>query len=138
MRSNFDIRGLNLYSLKKATAFAKGGSLKAAQELQDILGPDGGPRTGRTYKRGDKTHTASAPGESPAVDRGRLRQSATHHPVRIEGEKVIGSAGVATDYALPLEIGTENMGPRPSVSRLNEEARQDRIFDYAAAAMNRA
>lgn len=33
------------------------------------------PGSGRRYKRGKKWHTASAPGEPPAVDRGDLRRS---------------------------------------------------------------
>src|SRR5262245_62766200 len=33
------------------------------------------PKSGRVYKRGNRTHTASAPGEAPAIDTGFLANS---------------------------------------------------------------
>jgi hypothetical protein len=33
------------------------------------------PKSGRTYKRGSKSHQASAPGEAPAIDTGNLVNS---------------------------------------------------------------
>jgi len=66
------------------------------------------PGTGNEYLRpGGKIHKASAPGEPPAVDTGRLRSSITHE---IEGTK--GYVGTNVEYALALEIGI-GMKPRP-------------------------
>jgi hypothetical protein len=93
----------------------------------------GGDSTGRIYWRGQVWHQASAPGEPPASDRGRLRQSGD---IRIEyrGGKVIGYVVFHTPYAQRLEfgfIGTDSRGrvynqaPRPFVRpSINEDRRQ--------------
>lgn len=77
-----------------------------------------GPASGRTYKKSNptRTHTASAPGEPPMSDTGRLANS-------IEFDKVgplTATVGSNLDYALWLEYGTASMnfaggvgGPRP-------------------------
>lgn len=112
------------HTRRKAVDFVTRGSLQAANELKVILGPEGGARTGRIYSKGKDgsiKHQASAPGESPAPDTGSLRQSATHQTVRQEGNKIIGGAGVSAPHALALELGTENMEPRPFISRLSDE-----------------
>lgn len=70
-------------------------------------------KTGRTYQRGAVTHTASAAGQAPANDTGRLvnsfgiSQSANKLAVRIK------SGGATVDYAVALEFGTRNMEARP-------------------------
>jgi len=70
------------------------------------------PGSGRVYRRGSKIHRASAPGEPPAVDTGRLRSSITHQ-VKAEGKKVIGRIGTNVEYARSLEFGTNKMAARP-------------------------
>lgn len=79
---------------------------------QKIIDP---PKTGRIYpSRGRKgaKHQASAPGEPPAADVGRLHGSITtvdtSRPGTIEFEQ-----GANTPYAAPLELGTANIEPRP-------------------------
>ena len=68
------------------------------------------PGSGNEYPRpGGKIHKASAPGEPPAVDTGRLRSSYTH-----EVEGTTGYVGTNVKYALPLEIGI-GMQPRPHI-----------------------
>lgn len=69
-----------------------------------------GQKTGRVYRRRGVTHQASAPGEAPASDTGRLVQSGRteYQPADLTGE-VIWS----TDYAEDLEFGSENVEPRP-------------------------
>lgn len=64
------------------------------------------PGTGRTYKlyNPKRTHTASAPGQPPATDIGRLRSSITHKVVR-KRLKVIGLVGANTEYARRQELG---------------------------------
>jgi len=66
------------------------------------------PGTGRTYTRGNITHTASAPGEPPAVDTGRLRASISFHTYTNYVD-----VGTNVEYAAPLEFGTSKMAARP-------------------------
>ena len=75
-----------------------------------------GNKSGRTYMRGGKPHTASAAGEAPATDTGVLINSITTK-VTTKGTTVIGqiianSTNLAP-YAKDLEFGTTNMRPRP-------------------------
>jgi HK97 gp10 family phage protein len=76
---------------------------------------------GRTYARGGKTHRASAPGESPAVDYGGLINS-----ILVELE-VPGVALVGTnqEYAQILEEGTARMEARPFMRPAVERRKPD-------------
>ena len=69
-----------------------------------------GKKTGRIYRRRGVEHQASAPGEAPASDTGRLVQSAHSEfdPADLSGEAIW-----STEYAKPLEYGTAKMAPRP-------------------------
>jgi hypothetical protein len=68
------------------------------------------PRGGRTYDRGTHVHVASAPGEPPAPDTGRLVQS-VH--TAYERPRLAGRVIESTAYAAGLEFGTERVEPRP-------------------------
>jgi HK97 gp10 family phage protein len=68
-----------------------------------------GPATGRTYQRRGVTHTASAPGQAPATDTGRLANSVTFE----QAGPVSVTVGSALIYAAYLEYGTTRMAPRP-------------------------
>lgn len=125
------------YSRERAIKYVQRGSIQAANELKRILGPEGGARTGTVYlkgKNGNIRHQASAPGEAPASDSGRLRQSAAPETVRVAGTKVTGGAGVSTPYARRLELGDEHVKPRPFISRLNQAPHKDRIKTAAEGA----
>ena len=78
-----------------------GGSAK------DSMGEE---KTGRAYKRGEKEHVASAPGEAPATDMGFLVNT-------IATEKNEDGTGAVTyttaEYAVPLEFGSVRMASRP-------------------------
>lgn len=70
-----------------------------------------GPASGRTYQKYNprRTHTASAPGQPPMSDTGRLVNS-------IEFEKVgdlTATVGSKLAYAVHLEYGTSRMAARP-------------------------
>ncbi len=67
-------------------------------------------KSGRIYKRRGVAHQASAPGEPPASDTGTLlnRRHIDLFPDRLAA-RLTFSAG----HALPLELGTKNMEPRP-------------------------
>jgi phage gpG-like protein len=69
-----------------------------------------GTKSGVTYKKTNpnRTHRASAPGEAPATDTGRLAGSIR---ADIEGKSAEVSAN--TEYASPLEFGTQKIEPRP-------------------------
>lgn len=69
------------------------------------------PKTGRLYKRrGGKMHQASAPGEPPASDYGRLVNSIrTDYDLQAS----IGTVTASTKYAAGLEFGTARMAARP-------------------------
>jgi len=70
-----------------------------------------GPKTGRIYRRGTVTHQASAPGQYPASDTGRLASN-----VRFElpsGGSMTGRVGTNIQYGAYLEFGTSRMEARP-------------------------
>jgi len=69
-----------------------------------------GPSTGRTYVRGQVSHQASAPGESPATDTGRLANSVTFDKVA----QMSATVGSDLVYAAVLEFGSDRIDPRPA------------------------
>lgn len=84
-----------------------GSELVKSEAVRLILSP---PKTGRIYRRKGAEHQASAPGEAPANDTGRLAGSID---AKYEPEKLTGIIGAHTDYAAYLEYGTSKMEPRP-------------------------
>lgn len=105
------LEGLGEEELKRLRAPAEAAVSRAALffegEVKRTLGPDGGPRTGRTYKvsKTGPFHQASAPGEPPAVLYGKLRQSITHSEPKWEGWSVSCEVGTALSYARRMEWG---------------------------------
>lgn len=93
-----------------------------ALEMQaDVVQRINRPGTGRTYRKRNPTrvHTASAPGQPPATDTGRLANS-------IEFDKVselTATVGSNLIYAKYLEYGTRRMAARPFFGPATEEAR---------------
>lgn len=79
-----------------------------------------GPKTGIVYdKTGPRrTHQASAPGQPPASDTGRLANSIT---AEIDGKQATITA--ETEYAAPLEFGTRTIEPRPFMVPAMEQER---------------
>lgn len=79
-----------------------------------------GPKTGKEYKKyaPKRTHRASAPGQAPATDTGRLASSIVSDITGLTAEV---SADV--QYAAPLEFGTVNMEPRPFLEPALESER---------------
>ncbi len=77
-----------------------------------------GGKTGRVYTRRTVTHRASAPGEAPASDTGRLVNS-------INGTLAGTTAEVTASarYSRPLEFGTAKMAARPFLFPALEKSR---------------
>ena len=84
------------------------GNLALVTQQYAVTGIRGGAASGRVYKRGSRTHQASAPGQYPASDTGRLMGS-------INSEITPKEAIVGTNlvYGMYLEFGTSRMAPRP-------------------------
>lgn len=58
---------------------------------------------------------ASKPGDPPAPLTGELRDSTDGEVIR-KGRRWVARISVNKDYALPLELGTEKIKPRPFLS----------------------
>lgn len=76
-----------------------------------------GPATGRIYEkyRPRRTHRASAPGEAPMTDTGRLANS-------IDAELstkalLLATVGTNVEYGRYLQFGTPDIAPRPWLDR---------------------
>ena len=68
------------------------------------------PKTGETYRRGNITHRASAPGEPPATDTGFLVSQIF---AKVDADKLGGQVESRAPYSRFLEFGTVNMEARP-------------------------
>lgn len=97
---------------ERLTRAAMRGVIKAAELVRSeaislILNT---PKTGRIYPRRGIEHQASAPGEAPASDTGRLVNS-----IRTSYDVAKLTAYISADanYAGYLEFGTQKMEPRP-------------------------
>jgi hypothetical protein len=77
-----------------------------------------GPASGRVYQRGNIIHQASAPGEAPATDTGRLASSVEFR-TQNRFNATVGSNVV---YGAFLEWGTRNIAPRPAWRPAVEDA----------------
>lgn len=80
---------------------------KAALYIEgQVKGSMAEPKSGKRYGK----HTASAPGESPAIDSSNLIGSIQ---VIIENNGLLGRVGTPVPYAGWLEDGTDRMDARP-------------------------
>jgi len=151
-----DISGIDAYVSRVKQGLGKvvrtsGGNI----EVRAKLAIQTGPKTGRVYgaetvvgfntkylespvfvahkgkKLGDdKVHQASAPGEAPANDFGKLAGSIHFDTIgETSGELVVDS-----EYGPPLEFGTEDgkIAPRPFIGPAVKEERDD----FLAAGMD--
>lgn len=80
-----------------------------------------GSKTGRIYRRRGVAHQASAPGQPPASDTGRLVNS---RRVDVFEEQLRARLTFSTAYAAPLEFGTVKMEPRPFLRNSLEESKE--------------
>lgn len=98
----------------------------------------GGGRAGRTYRRGKRTHQASAAGEFPKSDYGQLTRSFF---IRVAADKLSAFFGTKLAYGRYLEFGTSRMRARPWLRptlKANAAEISDRIRTAVNEAMRRA
>ena len=94
-----------------------------------------GPASGRVYEKyaPRRTHTASAPGQAPATDTGRLASSVNYK----KDGSMSATVGSELVYAAMLEFGTSRIDPRPAwVPAV--EAMRPKFQRRVEAAMERA
>lgn len=72
-----------------------------------------GGKTGHIYKRGNVTHQASAAGEAPASDTGRLVNSIQSYLKASALESFVIAGRGLVKYAKMLEFGTSKIAARP-------------------------
>jgi phage gpG-like protein len=91
-----------------------------------VRGVQRGPASGRVYKkyRPDRTHQASAPGEYPASDTGRLASSIQFEPPTSKS-KPVGVVGTNLAYGALLEFKSPARGGRPWLLRAFNEATEN-------------
>jgi hypothetical protein len=88
---------------------------------------------GRVFPVGERVpHRASAPGEAPAVDTGRLKTSL--HVSVSSGGHAEADVVAPVSYALHLEYGTRKMAPRPFLAPALE-ANREMIFEKVRRAV---
>lgn len=96
-----------------------------------------GPASGRIYQKYNprRTHRASAPGQAPATDTGRLASSITFDK---RGE-LTATVGSFLPYAMYLEYGTSRIAARPFFRPAVEAIRQtfDRRLEAAITGATR-
>lgn len=80
-------------------------------QMEAVKGINGPPKSGMVYEKynPNRTHTASAPGQYPASDTGRLASSVRMLP---DGP-VAWVVGTNVTYGPMLEFGTSRMAARP-------------------------
>lgn len=112
---------VKIEGVKKVTEALARLDAQATKDVQDVISSTAqnirntairsiknSPATGRVYKN----HTASAEGNPPRTDTGRLASSiAVVMPEN--GKALEAEIGAYVNYAAHLEYGTRNMGARP-------------------------
>lgn len=85
-----------------------------------IASIQGGAKSGRVYRKynPNRTHQASAAGQAPATDTGRLVASVNMH---FGGNQAV--VGTNVTYGPMLEFGTSNMAARPWLLPAFEKAK---------------
>lgn len=96
-----------------------------------------GGKTGRIYQRRTVTHQASAPGEAPASDTGRLVNSINSYLNGSKLESFVVAGRGLVKYAAMLEFGTRKMAARPFMFPALEKSK-DWIRERLAAAVRKA
>lgn len=137
-----DVRRFSEEVQRAVAASLEAGAVLVANDAKRSIAQ--GPKTGRVYEYRYKTnratggifpvekrsvpHQASAPGQPPATDEGRLVGSIVSDAIDTKGEGLVAIVEAQTEYAKFLEYGTKRMAPRPFMLPAFERNRQ-RIAD---------
>jgi len=127
MKIDIDLKGMD-----KALADLRRTSERAEQAVYDhvldlaklahataVRGISSGPASGQVY--GKRRHRASAPGEYPMQDTGRLAGNIEMEPPT-SGERPVAYVGTSLGYGAYLELKPSSKGGRPWLSRAVREA----------------
>ena len=101
-----------------------------------VDGIQGGPKTGRIYKRRSTSHQASSPGQYPASDTGNLASNISIK-VKRRGNEYIGRVTSSADYSKHLEYGTMNIFARPFMQPSLEKNRRKIVNKFKKAGLLR-
>jgi hypothetical protein len=110
------------------------GGVRVANEAQSLVASP--PKTGRVYQRGTRAHQASAPGEPPATDTGRLSGSMMVSSRRTAGGSTVEIAATAP-YAADLEFGNSRIEERPFMRPAVRNVLDDVVEDVVRAMRSR-
>lgn len=113
-------------------AVNKAGQLVRSEAVKEI---SKGSRSGKQYKRGNKYHVASAPGEFPKTDTGDLVSNITVEP---DGPlSITVGSRVQAPQGYWLETKESSQGGRPWLGPIIRK-RQKSIFDLVQRAVKKA
>ncbi len=93
-----------------------------------------GPKSGRVYVRGNVKHQASAPGQAPATNTGNLAGGINWN---VDASTLTADIFAGAPYAVPLELGTIKMRPRPFLGPALDET-AERGLKIFKSALDRA
>lgn len=131
MRINVNIDGISQLT-RQLAALAKDADKAIASAINQTInetrteavqGIQSGPASGRVYEKyaPRRTHQASAPGQYPMSDTGRLANSVAINPAT--PSNLSGQVGTNLVYGRYLEFGTSRMAARPWLTPSFEQAR---------------
>ena len=92
----------------------------ASSIAADVKTSMGGSKHGRQYKRRGKTHTASAPGEAPAIETTAGGYAQTVHSAKVDEQTY--AAGTSDPRGPALELGGGRIAARPHFGPAFERA----------------
>lgn len=112
------------YSKATAEGAVAGGHLVRNDAVRSIQDQSSGERVTRTRSGGGEyQHVASAEGDAPNTDTGRLVNS-----IQVEVTDKTVDVGTSLEYGAYLEFGTRKMGERPWLFPAFERQKK-RVFD---------
>ena len=92
--------------------------MKTANDVQaNAQASMSGPKSGRVYKRGRKTHQASARGEAPAIDSGKLVNSISNKMIN----PLLAEVAVDLDYGVALERKRDRPFMKPAADDVRDD-----------------
>lgn len=125
--ADFDVTQLTEQAMRAVEATMKGAAMIVANDAKRRV--QRGEKTGRIYVRRGIAHQASAPGQSPATDTGKLVSS-----IVADAEGLTAYVEARAIYGKWLEYGTRHIKPRPFMVPAFE-ANRERIGDLIRSAV---